>query len=73
MKSNDLLHLAMELSDGSFAWHVFGTINAVADGGYAPEHSDVMARKYLEIFHADELAEYDSNSQKTQKTLDATA
>jgi len=73
MNSNDLLHLAMELSDGNFAWHVFGTINAVAEGGYAPDNCEVMARKYLETFHADELREYDRNSQKTQKTLDATA
>jgi len=67
---NDLLHLAMNESNGMFAWHFFGVMNAVHEHGLPMKESPRdVARDYLETFHADALAEAENN---VEKVLDAT-
>ena len=47
-----LTSLAMDLSNGSFAHHCFGIMNAVSDGAGSCPHSDEAATEYLNTFHA---------------------
>jgi len=70
MKDNiNYLRLAMDSSDGMFAWHLFGVCNAVHGGGHVLKESpDEHAREYLAIFHSEALTQAENNS---EKTLDA--
>ena len=62
MENKAYHEIAMELSDGLFAWHLFGVLNA-CQGLQCPDLQKV-ALEYLEWMHAEELAKYH------QKTLD---
>ena len=44
--------IAMDLSNGSFAHHCFGVMNAVSEGFGSCPHSDEVATDYLNTFHA---------------------
>lgn len=60
------LRLAMEESNGYFAWHFFGVCKAVHEGGNAPTQSpDEVAREYLQTFYADALESAEANSLET--------
>jgi hypothetical protein len=47
-----LTSIAMDLSNGSFAHHCFGIMNAVSEGFGSCPHSDEAATEYLNTFHA---------------------
>ena len=68
----DYLPLAMDESNGLFAWHFFGVVGYYASGDAlvtdAPDPQKV-AREYLETFHADALAEAEKKSEKTLETI----
>ena len=50
---NRTLHeLAMDLSDGLFAWHLFGVLAVRTD---KPTCLETVAREYLEDFHLSDL------------------
>ena len=67
----DYLRIAMDESDGMFAWHFFGVVGAThaSDWNHTCPNPQNEASEYLATFHADALAEAEKNS---EKTLDAT-
>jgi len=70
MKSNTLL--AMDLSNGLFAYHLIGVMQAVRAGhGVCPD-PEAEALDYLQINHASELALI-KLKEFSQKTLDLSA
>ncbi len=50
-------NLAMELSDNVFAWHLCGVLTATNHNNLPCPDPEKVAREYLEIFYAEELAE----------------
>jgi len=50
-------NLAMELSDNVFAWYLCGILTSCSENGYECPDPEAEALTYLEIFHADALAE----------------
>ena len=64
----DYLHLAMDLSNGAFAWHFFGVVGYLSSDdaldNSAP-NPQLTAREYLADFHADALAEHEAHTLET--------
>ena len=69
MENKAYSEIAMDLSDGLFAWHLFGVLNA-CQGLQCPDLQKV-ALEYLEWMHASELALI-KLKEFSQKTLDPT-
>jgi len=57
MKEISYTSLAMDLSNGMFAYHIFGVMKAVSEGFGTCPNPEFEARSYLIIFHAEALAE----------------
>lgn len=62
-------HVALDKSDGQFAWDLIGRLSATYESGYPPVKSpDEYAREYLSLCHPDALydleIEISNNSQK---------
>ena len=51
----DYLRLAMNASEGIFAWHLFGVLNAMHDAHHPTPRPADIAREYLATFHAEAL------------------
>ena len=51
----DYLRLAMNASEGIFAWHLFGVLNAMHDARHLTPRPADIAREYLATFHAEAL------------------
>jgi hypothetical protein len=56
-RSLNYFNLAMELSDNVFAWHLCGVLTATNHNNLPCPDPEKVAREYLEIFYAEELAE----------------
>tara|TARA_R110002051_G_scaffold312389_2_gene387533 strand:- start:938 stop:1159 length:222 start_codon:yes stop_codon:yes gene_type:complete len=68
MKDNngiDYIKLAMDLSNGSFAWTFIGCCRTVYKWGMKPVSPDAEARDYLLTFHAEALESAEANSLET--------
>ena len=50
-------NLAMELSDNVFAWHLCGVLEVLPRNNLPTPDLEKVAREYLEVFYAEELAE----------------
>lgn len=57
--------LAMDLSSGLFAYHLFGVLEAMHHNNHPCPHPDKIALEYLQIYHAEalEAEEADYNNQ----------
>tara|TARA_R110001583_G_scaffold169496_3_gene322380 strand:+ start:498 stop:719 length:222 start_codon:yes stop_codon:yes gene_type:complete len=57
MKEISYTSLAMDLSSGMFAYHIFGVMKAVSEGFGTCPNPEFEARSYLITFHGEALAE----------------
>ena len=65
MKNNETLHkVAMEASDGLFAWHLFGVINAISESSLTDScpNLEAEARDYLSVYHPEILEQHEAEA-----------
>ena len=65
-----LFNQAMDLSDGTFAYHLCGVMIAIHEGGGMCPDPEAEALRYLEVYYPEALAKEDADENTSSNPLE---